>query len=76
MRWHRYLQSQSVLLLRSRGKIVLTDFDGTEGDHGTVDFIDNAINLFQIVGVRDDLVTGNHILHQSARSVLNSPHSI
>jgi hypothetical protein len=41
---------------------VHTDFDGAEGDHGTVDLVDNAIDLLQIVGVGDDLVAGKDVL--------------
>lgn len=48
--------------IRNQG--VRTDFDGAEGDHGTVNLVDGAIDLFQIVGVGDDLVTGEDILYE------------
>ena len=41
---------------------IRTDFDGTESDHGTVDFVDNAIDFLEIIGIGDDLVTGDKIL--------------
>ena len=63
----------SVWLVLSRGWFVLTDFDGTKRDHGTIDFIDDIIDFLQIVGVRDDLITGENILHRSAELVFESP---
>jgi hypothetical protein len=63
----------SVWLVLFRGWFVLTDFDGTKRDHGTIDFIDDIIDFLQIVGVRDDLVTGDNILHRSAELVFESP---
>jgi hypothetical protein len=53
--------------------VVLTDFDGTKRDHGTIDFIDDIIDFLQIVRVRDDLITGENILHRSAELVFESP---
>jgi hypothetical protein len=41
---------------------IRTDFDGAERDHLTVDFVDNAIDFLEIIGVGDDLVTGDNIL--------------
>jgi hypothetical protein len=34
------------MLLLFRGWLVHTDFDGTEGNHGTIDFVDGAIDFF------------------------------
>lgn len=39
-----------------------TDLDSLLRDHGAVSLVDNAINLSEVVGVRDDLVTGEDIL--------------
>jgi len=39
-----------------------TDFDSAKSDHGAVDFVDGAIDLLQIIGVRDDLVAGDDVL--------------
>jgi hypothetical protein len=35
----------SVWVLLPREWLVLTDFDRTEGNHGTIDFVDNAIDF-------------------------------
>jgi hypothetical protein len=43
---------------------LLTDFDSAEGDHGAVDFVHGSIDLFQVIGVGDDLVTGDDILER------------
>ena len=65
MRWHQCLLFHiSGRSLSSRIRLVHTDFDGTEGDHGTVDFVDGTIDLLQIVRVGDDLVTGDNILYR------------
>jgi hypothetical protein len=60
-------------LILSRGRIVLTDFDRTKGNHGTIDFVDNIVDFLQIVGVGDDLVTSDKVLHQRITLVLDSP---
>ena len=52
---------------------IRTDFDGTESDHGTVNFIDNTIDFLKIVGVRDDLVTSDDVL-LSTRMLAGDPH--
>lgn len=39
-----------------------TDLDGALGDHGAVGFIDNAVDLLEVVRVRDDLVVAENIL--------------
>jgi len=39
-----------------------TDLDGALDDHGAVGLIDDAIDLLQVIGVRDDLVSGDDIL--------------
>ena len=52
---------------------VRTDFDRTESDHGTVDFVDNAIDFLGIVRVGDDLVTSDDVLF-SARISAKIPH--
>lgn len=41
---------------------VHTDFDGAKSDHGAVALVDGSIDLLQIVGVGDDLVTGDNVL--------------
>ena len=41
---------------------VHTDFDGAKGDHLAVALVNGSIDLLQIVGVGDDLVTGKDIL--------------
>jgi hypothetical protein len=45
-----------------RWRGLLTDFDSAESDHGAVDFVHGSIDLLQIIGVGDDLVTGDDIL--------------
>lgn len=40
----------------------LTDFDGAKGNHGTINFVDDTIDFLQVVGVGNDLVTGDDIL--------------
>ena len=47
---------------RSQLANVRTDIDGLLGDHGTVCFVDDAVDLLQVVGVGDDLVIGEDIL--------------
>lgn len=49
-------------LRRGGGAGARTDLDGALDDHGAVDLVDDAINLLQIVRVRDDLVVGDDIL--------------
>jgi hypothetical protein len=56
------------VFLHQRGLIYLdggirTDFDGAQGNHGTVDLVNGAIDLLQIVGVRDNLITSEDILY-------------
>lgn len=43
---------------------LLTDLDSAEGDHGAVDFVHGSIDLLQVIGVGDNLVTGNDILER------------
>lgn len=45
--------------------MVHTDFDGAEGDHLAVDFIDGSVDFLHIVRVGDDLVAGEDILEGS-----------
>ena len=59
----------------SRDGRIRTDFDGAEGDHGTIDFINGAVNLLQIVRVRDNLITSDNILYRFAMSAIDFPHS-
>jgi hypothetical protein len=66
-----YIPVSAVFVL-FRGSLVHTNLDGTEGNHGTIDFVDGAIDLLEIVGVRDDLVTGDNVLYQSLTLALNS----
>ena len=44
---------------------LLTDFNGAEGNHGTVNFVDDIVLLNEIVGVGDDLVTGDDVLENA-----------
>lgn len=39
-----------------------TDVDGALSDHGAVGLVNDAIDLLEVVGVGDDLVTGEDIL--------------
>ena len=55
---------------------IRTDFDGTESDHGTVNFIDNAIDFLEIVGVGDDLVTGDNVLLGTRMLAGDPPHLV
>ena len=41
---------------------VRTDADGAEGDHGAVDLIGDAVDLLDVIRVRDDLVIGDDVL--------------
>ena len=41
---------------------IRTDFDGAEGDHGTVNLVDNTIDFLEIIGVGDDLIIGENVL--------------
>ena len=72
MHWHQCLFSISVVLGALRGG-ARTDFDGTESDHGTVDFVDDAIDLLKVVGVGDDLVAGDNVLFSARASAKRSP---
>ena len=40
----------------------LTDFDGALDDHGAVGLVGDAIDLLQVVRVRDDLVVADDVL--------------
>lgn len=42
-----------------------TDFDGALGDHGAVGLIDDAVDLLEVVRVRDDLVAADDVLVRS-----------
>jgi len=42
--------------------VPLTDFDGALDDHGAVSLVGDAINLLQVVRVRDDLVVADNVL--------------
>jgi hypothetical protein len=55
-----YPQSAVWLLFRARD--VLTDFDRAEGNHGTIDFVDNIVDFLEVVGVGNDLVTSENVL--------------
>lgn len=52
---------------------IRTDFDCTESDHGTVDLVDNAVDFLKVVGVGDDLVTGDNILLRARMLAMRSP---
>jgi len=41
-----------------------TDLNGTLNDHLAVDLVDDAIDLLQVVRIRDDLVVGDGILFE------------
>jgi len=49
-------------LAAGAGSGARTDVDGALDDHSAIDLVDDAINLLQIVRVRDDLVSGEGIL--------------
>jgi hypothetical protein len=59
-----------------RGWLVHTDLDGTERNHGTIDFVDDAIDFLKIVGVRDNLVTGDDILYQKSNVNVQFSHRL
>lgn len=42
--------------------VVRTDLDCTNGNHGTVNLVDDTVNLLEGKGVRDELVTGDDVL--------------
>lgn len=42
--------------------VVRTDFDGTLGDHGAVDLVDNVIDQLWVEGIRDQLIAGDNVL--------------
>ena len=48
--------------MASKGRIVRTNLDGALNDHGAVGLVDNAVDLLEVVRVRDDLVTGDNVL--------------
>ena len=59
-----------VLAGASERRGVRTDFDGAKSDHGTVDFVNNAIDFLEVVGIGNDLVTSDDILF-SEKNVSN-----
>lgn len=71
MRWHRCLYPRISDIASflppspaqtNKGGRIRTDFDSAEGNHGAVDLVHDTIDLLQIVGVGDDLVTSDNIL--------------
>lgn len=65
MHWHQCLHFYQSYPSQARKRGVLTDFDGAQGDHGTITLVDSAIDLLKIIGVGDDLITGDNILNVS-----------
>ena len=47
---------------------VHTDVLATNSDTGAVGLVDDAVNLLEVVGVRDDLVTGEDVLEKGQYS--------
>lgn len=54
---------------RISGTHSLTDIDGTKGNHGAIDFVDDTINLLHVVTVGHELIAGNDILKRAQISV-------
>lgn len=54
-------------------RVPLTDFDGTKGDHGAVNLVCDTIDLLQVIGVGDDLVTGDDILGTMSKLLSRRP---
>lgn len=46
-----------------------TDMDGALGDHGTVGFVDDSVDLLEVIRVGDDLVAGEDVLFGRGGSV-------
>lgn len=46
---------------------VRTDVDGALGNHGAVGLVDDAIDLLEVIRVRDDLVVGDEVLFKNLR---------
>lgn len=44
------------------GRVLRTDVDSALSDHGAVSLVDSASDLLEVVGVRDDLVSGEDVL--------------
>jgi len=44
------------LLAKVYGLLSLTNFHGTKGNHGAIDFINNTIDLLHVVAVRHELI--------------------
>jgi hypothetical protein len=53
--------------LQARRGSVRTDGDGTLGNHGAVGLVDDAIDLLEVIRVRDDLVVGDEVLYKNLR---------
>jgi hypothetical protein len=64
MRWHQCLYAciSQILFTISVIAAIHTNFDGTKGDHGAVNFVDCIIDLLKIIRVGDDLIAGKDIL--------------
>jgi hypothetical protein len=73
MRWHQCLHPCVSRVLEESGVAIRTDFNGTKGDHGAVDFVDGTIDLLHIIRVRDDLVIGDNVLMKI--SAIAIPHN-
>ena len=54
-----------------QGSGVRTDVDGALGNHGTVGLIDDAVDLLEVVRVRDDLVVGDDVLAARGLELVN-----
>jgi hypothetical protein len=70
---HHFHMIFNAFLLAALGRRVAADIKGlaTDGDLLAVGLVDNAVNLFQAVGVGDDFVARDEILHSdTGRSAL------
>jgi hypothetical protein len=54
---------------RISGTPLLTNIDSTKGNHGTIDFVDDTIDLLHVVTVGHEFVAGNDILKRAQISV-------
>ena len=51
-----------LLPTRPENREIRTDFNSALSDHGAVGLIDDAVNLLEVVRIRDDLVAGDDVL--------------
>lgn len=63
---HRRQKMEESSTPAGRGS-VRTDGDGALGNHGAVGLVDDAIDLLEVIRVRDDLVVGDEVLFKNLR---------